>query len=121
MNSDDEQGIAAPVITLPKGGSTIRGMGEKSAANPACGTGSMSVLIAISPGRADFGPLLSLSYGAGNSPFGSGWSLTLPSNTCKTDKGLPLYHEMALSYPAPKTKCPPWTATDSARRYLFEW
>jgi len=85
----------APQISLPKGGGAIRGMGEKFAANPVTGTGSMSVPIAISPGRSGFGPQLSLSYdsGAGNSPFGLGWSLSLPSITRKTDKGLPQYRD----------------------------
>ena len=86
-------GIAAPSIQLPKGGGAIRGMGEKFAANPVTGTGSMSVPIATSPGRSGFGPQLSLSYdsGAGNGSFGFGWSLSLPSITRKTDKGLPQY------------------------------
>jgi RHS repeat-associated protein len=53
----------------------------------------MSVPIATSPGRSGFGPQLSLSYdsGAGNGPFGFGWSLSLPAITRKTDKGLPQY------------------------------
>ena len=70
-------------------------MGEKFAANPVSGTGSMSVPIAVSPGRSGFGPQLSLTYdsGAGNGPFGFGWSLTLPSITRKTDKGLPQYFD----------------------------
>ncbi|PTQ91464.1 RHS repeat-associated protein [Nitrosomonas nitrosa] len=86
---------SAPTITLPKGGGAIRGMGEKFAANPVTGTGSMSVPIATSPGRAGFGPQLSLSYdsGAGNGPFGFGWSLSLASITRKTDKGLPQYQD----------------------------
>src|SRR5947199_4007994 len=91
--SDGEQKPAIPSISLPKGGGAIRGLGEKFAANPVTGTGSMSVPIATSPGRSGFGPQLSLSYdsGAGNGPFGFGWSLSLPSITRKTDKGLPLY------------------------------
>ncbi len=82
-----------PTISLPKGGGAIRGIGEKFAANPVTGTGSMSVPIATSPGRSGFGPQLSLSYdsGAGNGPFGLGWNLSLPSITRKTDKGLPRY------------------------------
>src|SRR6266568_1597434 len=82
-----------PAISLPKGGGAIRGIGEKFAANPVTGTGSMSVPIATSPGRSGFGPQLSLSYdsGAGNGPFGFGWSLSLPAITRKTDKGLPQY------------------------------
>jgi hypothetical protein len=43
--------VAAPSISLPKGGGAIRGVGEKFAANPVTGTGSMTVPIATSPGR----------------------------------------------------------------------
>ena len=46
---------ASPAISLPKGGGAIRGMGEKFAANPVTGTGSMSVPIATSPGRSGLG------------------------------------------------------------------
>ena len=82
-----------PSLSLPKGGGAIRGIGEKFAANPVTGTGSLTVPIYTSPGRSGFGPQLSLSYdsGAGNGPFGFGWSLALPSITRKTDKGLPQY------------------------------
>jgi hypothetical protein len=47
-------------------------MGEKFAANPVTGTGSLNVPIFASPGRSGFGPQLSLSYdsGAGNGAFG---------------------------------------------------
>src|SRR5260370_30719018 len=85
--------VVAPSISLPKGGGAIRGIGEKFTANPVTGTGSMTVPIATSPGRSGFGPQLSLSYdsGAGNGPFGFGWSLGLPSITRKTDKSLPRY------------------------------
>jgi hypothetical protein len=80
---------------LPKGGGAIRGIGEKFAANPVTGTGSMAVPIATSPGRSGFGPQLALSYdsGGGNGPFGFGWSLSLPQITRKTDKGLPQYND----------------------------
>lgn len=88
-------GTQTPGIQLPKGGGAIRGIGEKFAANPVTGTGSMSVPIATSPGRSGFGPQLSLSYdsGAGNGPFGFGWNLSLPSISRKTDKGLPQYFD----------------------------
>jgi hypothetical protein len=70
-------------------------MGEKFSANPVTGTDSLSVPIYTSPGRSGFGPQLSLSYdsGAGNGPFGWGWSLSLPAITRKTDKGLPRYRD----------------------------
>jgi hypothetical protein len=99
VNGDDTSSSSptrqAPAITLPKGGGAIRGMGEKFSANPVTGTGSMTIPIATSPGRSGFGPQLSLSYdsGAGNGPFGFGWSLSLPSITRKTDKGLPQYND----------------------------
>src|SRR5437763_1131350 len=86
---------SAPAINLPRGGGAIRGMGEKFAANPVTGTGSTTVPLTTSPGRSGFGPQLSLTYdsGAGNGPFGFGWSLALPSITRKTDKGLPRYQD----------------------------
>src|ERR1043166_6574180 len=91
--TDGEQKLAPSVFTLPKGGGTIRGMGEKFATNPVTGTAAMSVPIALSPARSGFAPQLSLNYesGSGNGPFGFGWSLSLPAITRKTDKGLPQY------------------------------
>ncbi len=82
-----------PARSLPKGGGAIRGIGEKFSTNPVTGTGSLSVPIATSPGRAGFELNLELSYdsGAGNGPFGIGWRLSTPSITRKTDKGLPQY------------------------------
>ncbi len=87
--------MAAPSLSLPKGGGAIRGIGEKLAANPVTGTGSLSVPLAASPGRSGFGPQLSLSYdsGAGNGPFGLGWRLSAPAITRRTDKGLPTYED----------------------------
>ena len=87
--------VSAPQVSLPKGGGAIRGIGEKFGANPVSGTGSMSVPIAASPGRSGFGPQPSLSYdaGAGNGAFGFGWSLSIPSITRKTEKGLPQYSD----------------------------
>lgn len=92
---EGENRSVSPSISLPKGGGAIRGIGEKFAANPVTGTGSMTVPIATSPGRSGFGPQISLSYdsGSGNGPFGFGWSLSLPAITRKTDKGLPQYRD----------------------------
>lgn len=93
--SEGEPKPAMPSISLPKGGGAIRGIGEKFAANPVNGTGSMSVPLAASPGRSGFGPALSLSYdsGSGNGPFGFGWTLSTPAISRKTDKGLPQYRD----------------------------
>jgi len=93
--ADQSSAPATPSITLPKGGGAIRGIGEKFAANPVTGTGSISVPIATSLGRSGFGPQLSLNYdsGAGNGACGLGWNLSLPAITRKTDKGLPQYRD----------------------------
>ena len=87
--------FSAPSISLPKGGGAIRGIGEKFAASPVTGAGSMTVPIAVSQGRSGLAPQLALSYdsGAGNGPFGLGWNLSLPAITRKTDKGLPRYQD----------------------------
>jgi RHS repeat-associated protein len=97
----EKSAFSASSISLPKGGGAIRGIGEKFAANPVTGTGSMTVPIAASPGRSGFGPQLALSYdsGSGNGPFGFGWSLSLPSITRKTDKGLPQYLDGGKNQP----------------------
>jgi hypothetical protein len=71
-NGKESFQISAPSISLAKGGGAIGGLGEKFAANPVTGTGSMTVPIAKSPGRSGFGPQLTLSYdsGAGNGRLG---------------------------------------------------
>jgi RHS repeat-associated protein len=90
--------FAAPVVNLPRGGGALRGIGEKFSVG-STGTGSLSVPIAVSRGRSGFGPQLTLSYdsAAGSGPFGLGWTLSLPSITRKTDKGLPRYDDAAES------------------------
>lgn len=94
-NRQKDGTISVPRISLPKGGGAIRGIEEKYSVNPVTGSASFSIPIFTSPGRQDFFPKLSLSYdsGAGNGPFGFGWSLSLPSITRKTEKGLPHYRD----------------------------
>ncbi|MCL2132511.1 MAG: hypothetical protein FWH36_08725, partial [Lentimicrobiaceae bacterium] len=82
-------------INLPTGGGAVRGIGEKFQANPVTGTASFTVPLTISEGRGGFSPQLALSYdsGSGNSAFGLGWNVGLPSISRKTDKGLPQYND----------------------------
>src|SRR5690606_7605504 len=84
-----------PEIKLPKGGGAIKGIGEKFTTNPVTGTASLSVPIATSTGRSQFGPELTLTYdsGAGNSAFGLGWRLGLPNISRRTDDGVPRYED----------------------------
>jgi hypothetical protein len=87
--------VTAPSITLPKGGGAISGIGEKFAANPVTGTGSMTVPVFTSPGRGGFRLQHCLSYdtGAGNGPFGFGWTLSAPWIMRRTDRRLPKYQD----------------------------
>ena len=50
--SSGERAAPLPSLSLPKGGGAIRGIGEKFAANPVTGTGSLTVPIYTSPGRS---------------------------------------------------------------------
>lgn len=86
---------ACDVISLPKGGGAIKGIGETFQPNLFTGTGNFSVPIFTSPGRNGFGPQLTLQYstGSGNGPFGLGWQLSIPRITRKTEKGLPTYKD----------------------------
>ena len=105
----DTFAVTPPTISLPKGGGAVGGIGEKFAANPVTGTGSMTVPIATSPGRSGFGPQFSLSYdsGAGQGIFfsaahvqgitggveGSGWigtPIPAPGAVVLAMLGLPL-------------------------------
>ncbi len=83
------------MVSLPKGGGAIRGVGETFEVAPHTGTASASVPIPCSPGRSGYGPQLMLSYdsGNGNGPFGFGWSLNAPAITRRTDRGIPRYLE----------------------------
>ncbi|GAA4457575.1 SpvB/TcaC N-terminal domain-containing protein [Rurimicrobium arvi] len=85
----------APQISLPKGGGALRGIDEKFNVNAVNGTAGLEVAFPLSPARSGFTPSLSLSYnsGAGNSEFGLGWSMSLPSVQRKTDKRLPCYDD----------------------------
>ncbi|MGY1582267.1 SpvB/TcaC N-terminal domain-containing protein [Streptomyces sp. MN13] len=92
-NTEDAR-VSAPAVSLPKGGGAFRGIGEKPAADPVSGTGRMSVPLPVSPAR-EMTPTLALGYdsGAGNGPFGLGWSLGLPEVSRRTETGLPRYRD----------------------------
>src|SRR5438552_3063974 len=83
------------VISLPKGGGALHGIGEKFSPDLHTGTGNFSVPIALPPGRNAFQPQLNLVYstGQGNGFFGQGWSLGIPGVSRRTAKGVPRYDE----------------------------
>ncbi len=85
----------AEIISLPKGGGALSGMGEKFSPDLFTGTGNFSVPIALPPGRSNFQPQLNLVYstGNGNGPFGVGWGLSIPGISRKTSHGAPCYDD----------------------------
>jgi RHS repeat-associated protein len=80
-------------VSLPKGGGAIRAIGEKFAANPVTGAGSLTFPLGLPEARANLGTDMALTYDstASNGPFGFGWHLRVPEITRKTDKGVPRY------------------------------
>src|SRR5438105_3048543 len=83
------------IISLPKGGGALHGVGEKFSPDLHTGTGNFTIPLALPPGRNGFQPQLSLGYstGSGNGPFGLGWSLSVPGVMRKTSKGIPRYDD----------------------------
>jgi RHS repeat-associated protein len=91
----NKSGVAEQVISLPKGGGALKGLGEKFQPDLHTGTGNFSIPIALPPGRNGFQPQLNLSYstGSGNSPFGLGWSLSISGVSRQTSKSIPRYRD----------------------------
>src|SRR5437899_2667509 len=94
-NMSNPSGSSSQVISLPKGGGALHGIGETFSPDLHTGTGNFTVPLALPPGRNGFQPQLSLVYstGNGNGPFGLGWSLSIPGVSRKTSKGIPLYDD----------------------------
>jgi RHS repeat-associated protein len=86
--------IEIPSISLPTGGGAIKGIEEKFQVNAVNGTSSFSIPLPLTT-ASRLVPSISLSYnsGGGNSPFGLGWQLGIPSITRKTEKNLPTYQD----------------------------
>jgi Salmonella virulence plasmid 65kDa B protein len=91
----NKSGISSQVISLPKGGGALHGIGEKFAPDLHTGTRNFTVPIALPPERNGFQPQLNLVYstGTGNGPYGLGWGLSIPGVSRKTSKGNPRYDD----------------------------
>src|SRR5919199_1076371 len=89
----DKSGTSSQVISLPRGGGALHGIGEKFSPDLHTGTGNFTVPIALPPGRNGFQAQLSLVYstGTGDGPFGLGWALSVPGVSRKTSRGIPRY------------------------------
>ena len=86
---------ASSIISLPKGGGAMHGLGEKFSPDLFTGTGNFTIPVSLPPGRNGFQPQINLTYstGMGNSPFGLGWGLSIPGVSRLTSKGIPKYDE----------------------------
>ena len=84
---------AADLISVPKGGGAISGIGETFQPDLHTGTGNLTIPLELPAGRNGLQPSLTLSYSTGNpnGPFGLGWALSVPGVRRKTDKGIPRY------------------------------
>lgn len=82
-----------PSVAPARHSGSIHGLGETFAPQLFTGTGDYVVPIQTSPPRAGPAPTLALRYGsgAGNGPFGWGWTLDLPCVRRRTEKRLPRY------------------------------
>lgn len=91
----NQSGTSSQVISLPKGGGALSGIGETFSPDLHSGTGNFTVPIALPPGRGGFQPQLNLVYSTGSAggPFGFGWGLSVPGVTRKTAKGVPHYDD----------------------------
>src|SRR5688572_24158400 len=91
----NKSGTSSQIISLPKGGGALQGLGEKFSPDLHTGTGNFTIPVALPPGRNGFQPQLNLVYstGNGNGPFGLGWNLSIPGVSRKTSKGVPRYDE----------------------------
>jgi hypothetical protein len=89
-----ERGPKPVTLSLPKGGGALRPIGEKSSASVVTGSVSAEIPLPVTAARGA-GPAIGLGYdsGAGNGPFGLGWTLSVPSVTRKTERGLPTYDD----------------------------
>lgn len=79
--------------SLPQGGGGISGLGETFSPDLSTGTGSFVIRLDAPNGPNDIGPRLYLRYdtGAGNGPFGIGFSLPLPRLLRSVAQGYPRY------------------------------
>lgn len=91
----NKSGTSNQVISLPKGGGALNGIGEKFSPDLHTGTGNFTVPIAVPSGRNGFQPQLNLVYstGNGNGVFGLGWGLSIPGVSRQTSKGIPRYDD----------------------------
>jgi hypothetical protein len=98
-SGESKSAVTPQTLSLPSGEASISGMGESFQPLLTTGAASMSIPIALPPGRAGVQPSLAFSYlsTAGNGTMGIGWIVSFPFIARQTDKGMPMYGEAGLS------------------------
>jgi hypothetical protein len=92
MNGDESP---IDLLSLPRGGGALTGLGETFEPDIQMGTGNLSVPIALPTTAGRSAPQLALTYstGKGNGPFGLGWDVALPGVARRTSLGVPTYDD----------------------------
>ncbi|MBW7475377.1 FG-GAP-like repeat-containing protein [Paenibacillus oenotherae] len=88
-------GTAEQILSLPKGGGAVNGLGETFQTDFHTGTGSYSIPLDIPNGPGDIAPKLALHYQTtgGQGPFGFGFGLSQLAVKRSTDKRIPTFTE----------------------------
>jgi RHS repeat-associated protein len=86
-------GTDPQILTLPNGGGAVQDLGTTFETDLNTGTGSYGLAITVPSGPNGLQPQLRLRYhtGAGNGPFGIGWTMGALAVARQTDSGLPTY------------------------------
>ncbi len=96
MQAGNQMNVEAqsPSIELPKGGGALKGITSDFSVNQVTGAASLSIQLPFSSARG-FQPDISVAYdsGSGNTEFGLGWRLEVPSVSRRIDKKLPTYND----------------------------
>jgi len=93
--SGNKSPLSGDVLSTPKGGGAIAGLGEAFQPNLNTGTGSYLVPIELPKGFRQRTPSLSLTYSTAGpqGPFGMGWSLPIRGIRRSTSSGTPTYSD----------------------------
>ena len=86
-------GTDEQVLSLPKGGGAVRGLGTTFETDLNTGTGSYAIPLDLPAGQNGICPQLSIRYNsaAGNGTFGMGWTLGLMAISRKIEGRIPNY------------------------------
>lgn len=91
----ESSGTASNLTDLPSGGGGVTPLGDRFQPDLVRGTGNYSVPLHLPLGPNELQPSFQLTYstGAGDGPFGMGWSIGAFTIERRTDRGVPRYDD----------------------------